>query len=117
MLYYQVSYALLWGTKVDFFRFNVFSVNFSFFLLNSIQVIMEELYRNLGLAFVCIFVTTLLLLSNFCACLQVLICVVLTLVNVAGFMHFWGKLSEEKKFFFSSLGRTSQGSDELHEVV
>lgn len=60
---------------------------------------MDELYRNLGLAFVCIFVTTLLLLSNFCACVQVLICVVLTLLNVAGFMHFWGEYLIRERHF------------------
>ena len=52
---------------------------------------MDELYRNLLLAIVCIFVTTLLLLSNLLVCLQVLVAVVLTLVNVAGVMHFWGE--------------------------
>ena len=54
------------------------------------EVISEELYRNLALAFCCIFVTTLLLLSDFYACIQVLSCVVLTMVNTAGIMHFWG---------------------------
>ncbi len=58
------------------------------------QIIMDELYRNIFLAFACIFVTTLLLLSSIIACLQVLLAVVLTLLNVAGFMHFWGSLSE-----------------------
>jgi len=54
------------------------------------EIISEELYRNLALAFVCIFATTLLLLSDFIACVEVLLCVVLSMVNVAGFMHFWG---------------------------
>ena len=54
------------------------------------EIITEELYRNLALAFSCIFVTTLILLSDFIACIQVLSCVILTMVNTAGFMHFWG---------------------------
>ena len=54
------------------------------------EIISEELYRNVGLAFLCIFVTTLLLLSDLIACIQVLMCVVLTMVNTAGMMHFWG---------------------------
>lgn len=54
------------------------------------EVIAEELYRNLALAIGCIFLTTLALLSNLLACLQVVLCVLLTLLNVAGFMHFWG---------------------------
>ena len=52
---------------------------------------MGELYRNICLAFACIFVTTLLLLSDFLASVQVLLAVLLTLVNVGGSMYFWGK--------------------------
>ena len=54
------------------------------------QVISEELYRNILLATVCVFATTWLLLFNLTASLLVLGCVVLTLVNVGGFIHFWG---------------------------
>ena len=57
----------------------------------SLQIIMEELYRNILLAFACIFVTTLLMLSSLIACLQVLLAVVLTLLNVSGMMYFWGE--------------------------
>jgi hypothetical protein len=45
------------------------------------QVIMEELYRNLAIAMVCVFVTTFILIANLFACLLVLLCVVLTLVK------------------------------------
>merc|ERR550532_2478680 len=54
------------------------------------EVISEELYRNILLATVCVFATTWLLLFNLTASLLVLGCVVLTLVNVGGFIHFWG---------------------------
>jgi len=54
------------------------------------EVISEELYRNMGLALLCIFLMILFLLLSFSASLQVLLSVVLTLFNVAGFMHFWG---------------------------
>jgi len=54
------------------------------------EVISEELYRNILLAILCVFITTWMLLFNFGASLQVLGCVVLTLVNVGGFIHFWG---------------------------
>ena len=59
--------------------------------LPSLQIIMDELYRNIMLAFACIFVTTLLMLSSLVACLQVLLAVVLTLLNVSGMMYFWGE--------------------------
>jgi len=54
------------------------------------EVISEELYRNILLAILSVFITTWILLFNFGASLQVLGCVVLTLVNVGGFIHFWG---------------------------
>ena len=73
-------------------------------------MISEELYRNILLATICVFITTWMLLFNFtasimvnfrlarfmrfyeiyCTKFQVLGCVVLTLVNVGGFIHFWG---------------------------
>nr|SVE70620.1 EOG090X0BEK [Daphnia similis]SVE71247.1 EOG090X0BEK [Daphnia similis]SVE72505.1 EOG090X0BEK [Daphnia similis] len=55
-----------------------------------ISVIMEELYRNLAIAMVCVFITTFILIANLFACILVLLCVVLTLVCVNGTMHFWG---------------------------
>merc|ERR1712012_352009 len=54
------------------------------------EVISEELYRNIFLAILCVLITTWMLLFNFTASLLVLGCVVLTLVNVGGFIHFWG---------------------------
>merc|ERR1712241_1491920 len=54
------------------------------------EVISEELYRNVLLAITCVFITTWILLFNFSASLQVLGCVILTLINVGGFIHFWG---------------------------
>lgn len=64
-----------------------------------VQVITEELYRNMLLAFACIFATTLFLLWNFVCCVMVLLSVVLTVVNVAGFMHFWGEQNEEQRAY------------------
>ena len=54
------------------------------------EVIAVELYRNLALAIACISITTLFLLANLTASLLVLLCVVLSLLDVGGFMHFWG---------------------------
>ena len=70
------------------------------------EVISQELYRNILLAIVSVFITTWILLFNLRASLMVLLesfaseklivlfqvlgCVVLTLVNVGGFIHFWG---------------------------
>ncbi|CAG0890355.1 unnamed protein product [Cyprideis torosa] len=54
------------------------------------EIIQEELYRNIGLAMVCVFVVTLGLLGNIWTCLIVLSCVVMTLISVAGLMYNWG---------------------------
>ena len=65
-------------------RLKVLTPNKEYFKLiffSFIQVIRNELYRNLGLAFLCVFVVTLLLIANIWTCLLVGSCVVLTLVS------------------------------------
>merc|ERR1719479_634534 len=54
------------------------------------EIIRGELYRNLGLATIAIYFTTLLLLSDFTGSLFCLLAVLLILTNVSGLMHFWG---------------------------
>ncbi|KAL8581653.1 hypothetical protein ACOMHN_049209 [Nucella lapillus] len=54
------------------------------------KVIQTELYRNLGLACLCVFIVTLILIAHVGTSLMVFSCVLLTLVDVAGSMHFWG---------------------------
>jgi len=49
-----------------------------------------ELFRNIGIALVCIFVTTLVTLGSWRGSMFVMMCVLLTCVDVAGFMHWWG---------------------------
>eukprot|EP00095_Tigriopus_kingsejongensis_P000432 maker-scaffold171_size289870-snap-gene-1.38 protein:Tk00432 transcript:maker-scaffold171_size289870-snap-gene-1.38-mRNA-1 annotation:"conserved hypothetical protein" len=72
------------------FSSNVFPMTMEYSNWETDQVIEVELYRNLGVSMVCIFVTTLILLANIPASLLVMLCVVMTLVDVLGFMHFWG---------------------------
>ena len=69
---------------------HVFPLSQGYAMWETDEVIAEELYRNIGLALICIFITTLFLLSNFVCSFLVLVCVVLSLVDVGGFMHFWG---------------------------
>jgi len=54
------------------------------------KVISEELIRNLILAGVIVFLVTLFLIANLWVSLMVVTCVVFTLINIAGYMHFWG---------------------------
>ena len=54
------------------------------------EVIEGEFWRNMGISLLCVFLTTVILIQNIPVCVMVLLCVVLTLVNVGGFIHFWG---------------------------
>ncbi|GFO48111.1 patched domain-containing protein [Plakobranchus ocellatus] len=54
------------------------------------KVIREELFRNLGLALICVFIVTLILIANVWTSLLVFCGVLCTLIDVAGTMHFWG---------------------------
>jgi len=54
------------------------------------EVIAEEVYRNIAVAVVCVFFTILIFICNLRAAIIIICCVILTLVNVGGFMHFWG---------------------------
>jgi len=72
------------------FSANVFPVSLEYANWETDEVIKKELYRNLGLSFLCIFLTTLLLLADITASLMVMVCVGMVLVDVLGFMHFWG---------------------------
>ena len=53
------------------------------------EIIGYELWRNIGLAMICVFVVTLLLLCNIQICLMVILIVVFTLTDIVGFLHFW----------------------------
>ncbi|XP_076042992.1 patched domain-containing protein 3-like [Oratosquilla oratoria] len=54
------------------------------------EIIEEELYRNMGLALLVVFLMTLLLIASLSTSLMVLLCVVLTLVDVCALMNWWG---------------------------
>ena len=54
------------------------------------KIIEKELYQNMGLAMLVVLLVTLILIANVSASIMVLICVVLTLVDVAALMHWWG---------------------------
>jgi len=49
-----------------------------------------ELIRNVSIALVCIFVTTLMTLGSWRGSIFVMMCVLFTCVNVCGYMHWWG---------------------------
>eukprot|EP00092_Neocalanus_flemingeri_P023513 GFUD01025500.1.p1 GENE.GFUD01025500.1~~GFUD01025500.1.p1 ORF type:complete len:1021 (+),score=134.31 GFUD01025500.1:157-3219(+) len=49
-----------------------------------------ELIRNMGIAMICIFITTLMTLGSWRGSVFVMMCVLFTSIDVAGFMHWWG---------------------------
>lgn len=54
------------------------------------EVIEVEVLRNMELALICVMACTVLLIANFQICFWIFICVLLTMVNVMGFMQRWG---------------------------
>lgn len=64
------------------FSSNVFAMTMEYSNWETDQVIESELYRNLGVSMLCIFITTLILLANIQASVLVMLCVVMTLVSV-----------------------------------
>ena len=52
-------------------------------------MITRELFRNLGIALACVFLTTLILLADLLGSILVLGTVALSLVDLCGFMHTW----------------------------
>ena len=66
-----------------------FSFNKIYAAWETDRIIGWEMWRNIVLALVCVFVITLLLLANLPICLLVLFIVTITVVDVVGFLHFW----------------------------
>jgi len=69
---------------------DIFAFSFQMLFWEQYAVISTEFYRNLILAVVVVFGITLLLIPRVSAALLVLLAVVSTIVDVLGFMYFWG---------------------------
>lgn len=54
------------------------------------KVISQEVLRNLILALICVMGMTAFLIAEPQTCLWILMCVLLTLLDVCGFMYYWG---------------------------
>lgn len=54
------------------------------------KLISQEVLRNVILALICVMGTTAFLIAEMQTCCWILLCVLLTLLNVCGFMYFWG---------------------------
>lgn len=58
--------------------------------LTNFQLIDVEVMRNLELALICVMACTILLIANWQICFWIFICVLVTMLNVCGFMQRWG---------------------------
>ena len=76
--------------KEQNFSSRVFASTFEYAHWETIQIIDYELYRNLALSVTSVLLVTLILLADLRGSLIVMTSVLLTLVNVMGYMHFWG---------------------------
>ncbi|XP_034936281.1 NPC intracellular cholesterol transporter 1-like [Chelonus insularis] len=54
------------------------------------KVIAREVTRNIILALICVMATTAVLIAEPQTCIWILLCVSLTLVDICGFMYYWG---------------------------
>ncbi|XP_063722522.1 protein patched homolog 1-like isoform X2 [Symsagittifera roscoffensis] len=69
---------------------NAFVYSDAFLVWEGDKVIYLELFRNIGMAFIVVFLVCMLLIANIAIVVMVLSCVVFTLVDVIGLIHFWG---------------------------
>ena len=56
------------------------------------RIIGTELWRNMGLCLICVFLLTLLLLADIKICFLVMTCVLFTMVAVTGGLYFWNQV-------------------------
>ncbi|XP_076629861.1 patched domain-containing protein 3 [Colletes latitarsis] len=54
------------------------------------KLIAQEVLRNVLLALICVMGMTAMLIAELQTCFWIFLCVLLTLLNVCGFMYFWG---------------------------
>lgn len=54
------------------------------------EIIDSEIYRNILLALLGVFICTAILIVNLQVCIYIFLCVLLSLISIGGFMEFWG---------------------------
>ena len=72
------------------FSGKVFATSQAYSSYITMEIITMELCRNMAMALIVVFVSTLILIANLATSVIVLITVTLTVVNVAGYAYFWG---------------------------
>lgn len=54
------------------------------------EIIDSEIYRNISLALIGVFLCTAVMIVNFQVCVYIFMCVLLSLISIGGFIEFWG---------------------------
>lgn len=78
-------HAPKFGAEAKIFAFSPQYTNYM-----TVEIITIELFRNVMLALLCVFLSTLFLITNLFTSILVCVSVLFTLLNLGGFMHFWG---------------------------
>lgn len=76
--------------SLGFSNSEAFAYSVAYLTWEGDKIIYEELFRNIGTAFVVVLLVTFLLIANIVTVFLVLTCVVFTVIDVMGFIHFWG---------------------------
>jgi Niemann-Pick C1 protein len=97
----ETLYSTVDRHKFDSARVFAFSEAYGEYVV--LDIITSELTRNLLLALFCVFVATLFFLAHLFSSLIVVLNVFITLVNVGGYMHFWGLTIETATSIFLTI--------------
>lgn len=54
------------------------------------EIIDSEIYRNISLALIGVFICTAIMIVNVQVCIYIFTCVLLSLISIGGFMEYWG---------------------------
>ena len=85
------------------FSGNVFATSEPYTMWIMIDIITEELVRNISLALLVIFICTFILVMELATSLLVLLTVALTIVDTAGFLQFWGLFLDQDFAIFLTI--------------
>ena len=89
--------------KAISFSGNVFATSEPYTMWIMIDIITDELVRNISLALLVIFICTFILVMELAPSLLVLLTVGLTIVDTAGFLQFWGLFLDQDFAIFLTI--------------
>ena len=85
------------------FSSKVFATSEPYTMWIMIDIITEELVRNVALALLAVFLCSLILIMDLATSLLVLLAVALTIIDTAGFLQFWGLYLDQDLAIFLTI--------------